>query len=418
MLDKVFSIGLDLFAFVLPISIAATNIVFFPLAALWLFGARWTFSRWPPFWGWPEKIFGVFFVVSLLSAVLGINPAHSLLVIKNKDFYLLIAIVLVALVRARAQNERLLKLFMAAGVVTAVWGLVQYTIGVNMVDKGDPYFFYLPKSMAHWPRPVINLFGMINGRVLGTRGHPLAYAECLLFNWALAICFLLGGRGREWIKWMIYLVLVGAALLVSQSRGPWIAAVLIALLAVITSASRRGWLVAGLGAGFAVLFVVVPSMRERAVSILDRSNNSNKERVHMWHAGAQIWKTHPLLGIGPGSVKEISVNYQTPEEKVFGSWGHLHSTYVNFLVERGLAGLLIFGVFMGALWRELWQALRRSSGDPWREAVLKGSLLGIVGFLTSGLTETTYNTAVVMMTFYFVVGLALALTRHPGVACD
>ena len=48
MLDKVFSIGLDLFAFVLPISIAATNIVFFPLAALWLFGARWPFSRWPP----------------------------------------------------------------------------------------------------------------------------------------------------------------------------------------------------------------------------------------------------------------------------------------------------------------------------------------------------------------------------------
>ena len=242
MLDKVFSIGLDLFAFVLPISIAATNIVFFPLAALWLFGARGTFSRWPPFWGWPEKIFGVFFVVSLLSA--------------------------------------------------------------------------------------------------------------------------------------------------------------------------------GLGAGFAVLFVVVPSMRERAVSILDRTHHSNKERLHMWDAGIQIWKAHPLLGIGPGSIKEISVRYQTPEEKVWGSWGHLHSTYVNFLAERGLAGLLVFGVFMGALCRELWQALRRSSGDPWREAVLKGSLLGIVGFLTSGLTETAYNTAVVMMTFYFVVGLALALTRHQGVACD
>jgi hypothetical protein len=72
----------------------------------------------------------------------------------------------------------------------------------------------------------------------------------------------------------------------------------------------------------------------------------------------------------------------------------------------------LFGVFIGALWRELWQALRRTSGDPWREAVLRGSLLGIVGFLASGLTETTYNTAVVMMTFYFVVGLALALTRH------
>src|SRR5690349_9332165 len=99
MLDKIFLAGLDLLAFVMPISIAATNIVFFPLAALWLFGAKWTFRKWPPVFGWPERIFLAFLGISLLSAFLGIDTRHSLKEIKNKDFYILIAIVLVALVK-------------------------------------------------------------------------------------------------------------------------------------------------------------------------------------------------------------------------------------------------------------------------------------------------------------------------------
>ena len=39
MLAKIFSFGLDLLAFVFPISLAATNIIFFPLSSLWLIGA-------------------------------------------------------------------------------------------------------------------------------------------------------------------------------------------------------------------------------------------------------------------------------------------------------------------------------------------------------------------------------------------
>jgi hypothetical protein len=62
---------------------------------------------------------------------------------------------------------------------------------------------------------------------IGTRGHPLAFAECLLFNWAFAICFLLTARGRDWMKWLAATGILGAALLSSQSRGPWLAAALI-----------------------------------------------------------------------------------------------------------------------------------------------------------------------------------------------
>jgi len=412
MLDKIFAAGLDLLAFVLPISIAVTNIVFFPLLALWFFGARWTFARWKPTWGWPERFFLVFLSVSLVSAALSLDPRHSFREIYKKDFYILIAVLLAAFVRRRELNACLIKIFMAGALLTSIFGLVQYAVGVNVADKADNFFFYLPARLAHWPRPLLNSLAMVNGRVLGTRGHPLAYAECLLFNWAMAIGLLLISRKREAIGWILYLILTGAALLVSQSRGPWIAAAVIAFLAMLTSSSKRGWMIFILCGAFVAVFAAVPVFRDRAVSILDRSHHSNVERVHMWHAGLQMWKSHPWFGIGAGGVKVASSAYQTADEKIWGAWGHLHSVYVNLLAERGALGLLAFLLFISSLVWELRQALRATQKDPWRSAVLQAALLGILGFMIGGLTETVYNTAVVMMTFYFVAGLALALARH------
>ena len=153
-------------------------------------------------------------------------------------------------------------------------------------------------------------------------------------------------------------------------------------------------------------------MRERFATILDRGHHSNTERVHMWQAGMELWRAHPLLGIGPGNVKVATVSYLTPQESILGGWGHLHSIYVNFLAERGALGLAAFLLFMAAVVWELWKAMMRALPDPWTFAIYKGSLLSILGFLIGGITETSYNTAVVKMMFYFVVGLALALARH------
>ena len=117
-------------------------------------------------------------------------------------------------------------------------------------------------------------------------------------------------RGKDWIKWLLYTVLIGAALLVSQSQGPWIAAAIILGMAVLTSGSGKKWILIGTGAVFMGIFAAVPTLRIRALSILDRSHHSNIERLHMWHAGWQLWKSHPLLGIGPGNVKQVSAGFE------------------------------------------------------------------------------------------------------------
>ncbi len=413
MLETIFSRGMELFALATPISLAATNILFFPIAILWLIGARWTMRRWPPVWGWPEKLFLIYLGLSLLSAFLGVDPRHSLREIKNKDFYILILIVMVALIRRKEESVRLLKLFMGAGLATALFGILQFAMGINLSERSaQAYVFHMPTFAAHWPQPILNLLTLVDSRVLGTRGHPLAYAECLLFNWAFAICFLLASRGRQALKWIVYLLIVGLALLVSQGRGPWIAAGVITAAAMLMTPWRRMLPLVALGAFFVATFAAVPTFRSRAMSILDRSHHSNIERMHMWHAGIAMWKTHPLLGVGPGNVKPLSAAFQTPDEKVWGLWGHLHSIYVNCLAERGALGLAAFLLFMGAYVVEMWGAMCRANSDPRLRAVDQATLLGMLGFFLGGITESSYNTAVVIMTFYFVLGLAASLSRH------
>ncbi len=124
MLNNIFSVGLDLLAIAVPISLAVTNLIFFPLLGVWLLGARWSFHQWRPVWGLPETLFLGYLAISLVSAVLGVDVRHSLHEIYKKDFYIVIAIVVVALARDPQKNAKLLRLFMIAAFLTAVWGVI------------------------------------------------------------------------------------------------------------------------------------------------------------------------------------------------------------------------------------------------------------------------------------------------------
>lgn len=411
MLETFFSGGLQLLGWAMPISLAATNIVFFPLMGIWILGGKWTFPRWPYRPGLAEKIFAVYLVFAVCSAFSGVNLPHSLHEIKQKDFYPVILITLVALVRDRELHAKMLRYFLWGSFIVSVWGLIQYGVGVNQSDKSNGIFYHLPTALKDWPRPILDALSLVNGRVIGTRSHPLTYAECLLFTWAFCISKIIGARGKQWIGWLFALALTGAGLLVSSSRGPWIAAAVMLVLGILLDRSTRAWYFVLIAVGFFAVFRVVPSLHNRVVSIADNHHHSNRDRLHMWQSGVWMWKGRPLLGIGPGNVVIISTPYQEPQDRQWGPWGHLHSNYVNALAERGALGLLGLLAFLIALFKEVWDHWRRTT-DPYEAMFSRATLLSMVGFWIGGLTETSYNSAVVMMMFYFIVGLSLALSRH------
>jgi len=69
--------------------------------------------------------------------------------------------------------------------------------------------------------------------------------------------------------------------------------------------------------------------------------------------------------------------------------GHMHSTPLQFALERGIPTLIAWIVWMFLYLRMLWRGFRRNDSGWMERGFLLGTLGGTVGFLSSGLVH--YN---------------------------
>ncbi|AIF48398.1 O-antigen ligase family protein [Dyella japonica] len=94
---------------------------------------------------------------------------------------------------------------------------------------------------------------------------------------------------------------------------------------------RRGMLVAGVlgAAGLAVMKMLSSRMQE-----LDAGEESASGRVDAWYEGLQMFKSHPLFGVGPGNFTEY--NPLTA-----------HNSFVLVLAETGFVGYVLWLALIG-----------------------------------------------------------------------
>jgi O-antigen ligase len=92
--------------------------------------------------------------------------------------------------------------------------------------------------------------------------------------------------------------------------------------------------------------------------------------------------------------------------------GHLHSTPLQLAFERGVPALIAWIVWMFLYLRMLWRNFRRKDLE-WPECgLLLGALGGAIGFLASGLVHYNWGDSEVVMIFYLVMGLSLAILNN------
>jgi hypothetical protein len=134
-MDKLAAWWLLLLAAAFPVSIAVSSLLYFPLLTLYILAGAWTFRRWPPQWGWVEKAFAVFWLLSVLSALCGMTPWHSRIRL-GKDLYFLILVLVTAYLAKEDRGSQLLKVFMVSAIITAGFGILQRHI-VKIVSSRD-----------------------------------------------------------------------------------------------------------------------------------------------------------------------------------------------------------------------------------------------------------------------------------------
>lgn len=177
-------------------------------------------------------------------------------------------------------------------------------------------------------------------RVVGTAlvNHPILGAQ--LFS-VMGILLLYLRRYLplmlQGIAWWLALGGCVAFLLLSQSKGPWLAAFLVLLISPLWSPYRWQWLLSlAVVAGVGALLWLFPEL------VMQRGFSHRPEL--MAQALLKI-EVSPWLGLGFGS------SYSLPVEALQRSYEHAHNLYLHIAVIHGVIGLIAWLALLGlALW--------------------------------------------------------------------
>lgn len=339
---------------------------------------------------------GFFLIMLFVSSLFSFAPVKSLMV---WAMYLVFAgffFVIVNTVRTKDQVYALLKVFVIAGALVAVYGILQYVFGWNTSNA--------------WIDE--NMFEEATMRAYSTMENPNVLGEYLLLLIPLAVIFFLK-RENTTIDKIIYggIFLAGVLCMVfTQSRGCWLGLIL-AVAIFISFYNGKLWAFVPIVL-LALPFVMPDAMIERMMSVGDLGDSSTSYRVFIWKGTFRMLRDFWIGGIGMG---EGAFRYVYPVYSYIGIIApHAHNTFLQLVVEGGIGTLIIFLGMMVAFLRKIstvFNSAEKSSIDSISTLAI-GS--GVCGFLLQSMFDYTFYNYRMMAMFFMFLALGITLKVCKG----
>jgi O-Antigen ligase len=251
-------------------------------------------------------------------------------------------------------------------------------------------------------------------RASGFYGHYVTFAEALQLIASLALGLLIAAPGglftRNRILLAAALTVYVAALFLTVTRASWGAFAVSAAFMVIIGAGRKAVVIC---IAIAIPLAIAGGFymqQKRQVRFVDPNDQSTSWRLMAWREGFDVLTSSPrhlVVGIGMDSVKTHWQDWHMFDDGR-QPIGHLHDVYLQLAFERGVPALVAWIIWMAIYMRMLWRGFRRSD-DAWQRGIFLGALGGTLGLLTSGLFEYNWGDSEVVMIFYLIMGLSLAI---------
>jgi putative inorganic carbon (HCO3(-)) transporter len=295
--------------------------------------------------------------------------------------------------------ERFLRLLLPTAVVFGAYGILQHFTGWNLFGGGGG-------ALA-----TLELGGRATYLPRGGFNHYQTYANVYFILFCLAFALAAGSSGRTRTLRSAAAGLLGVVVLLSFTRGIW--------LALIAALGLFGWIFArralpaigGLTAGLVLLALLVPSnLRTRALSMTDAE--SNIERLLLWETTWNMLRDRPLLGVGIGNYRGAQEAYVREEVPLLMTRTHAHNVWLQAAAERGVLGMLALLWVAAAVLGAAIRALRRlapAGGLP--HALAAGALAALTGFFLDGLVQNNFGDSQVALLFWLVAGVVVVCGR-------
>ena len=228
---------------------------------------------------------------------------------------------------------------------------------------------------------------------------------------------LVAGKDRYGDRRVLLLcVLLLGGVLVSGSYGSVFglaAAVFVFVLGSAAEGRRGGTAIRTVWGVIGVLIGMIAGM----IFVVGVRPNSFLSRFHMWETAFQIWRDHPLFGIGVRNFGEYYSLY-APDGYAGRAFSQTHNLFLQVLCEQGIAGFLLFLAVLVVLFREGLRSLRRAPG-PFAAYLGLGCCAACIGGLANGMTVYLFAPQEFAFLFWLFGGVMCAVAvgkPDPGCA--
>jgi len=384
---RLFQFAFLALALFIPFSIAGENIAIgFSVLAwlLWLAATR----QWPRL-AHPLFIASVVLTLSALPSLFMSEERHRAFVDWESYWQLLIVFMVGAHIARVGVRERSCAVLFASAAASCGVAFIQRAGGLHLG----------PVHIGAEHRVSSTMFTMTLAGIL---------CQLAVFGSAVALSPR-AARFRVWIA--IAVVMMFAALLLTMTRGAWIA-VFAGLIAVCVLLRSRALALATVLA-IAVMFLYTHHYRNdqgRTLAVdtfaTEQADRNVATRLVLWDISWKMFLDHPLLGVGMGDYSREAEKRLA--ERHVRTTVDSHNIYLQILATRGLVGFIPFVAYWVVLVMTLWKLARRAVKGSLARHYAIGALGATAAVLVGALTENNIDDAEVFAAFMFLAGLALA----------
>jgi len=251
----------------------------------------------------------------------------------------------------------------------------------------------------------------IAGYTSGIAANPndLALTLNILIPLIASLAFTARNR-TERLGALAIIAISAAAVGVTFSRCGFIVLTFNTMLFAGVLAKRGKWGIVGTGA--VMLLLALPALPssylERLSTIVGVQNDttgSAQERLELMSVATQVVQAHPLLGVGLGN-DALAINAIKSLH-----WRRVHNAYLNYAVDLGIPGALLFVAALLATIGTAWRIERSAPGDDPVERDLptlaQGVRVSLMGFaVAANFAPVPYD-----FYFYYLAGLSVAVWK-------
>src|SRR6266849_2503918 len=331
----------------------------------------------------------VFMGWAVVSVVRSFYVAPSLQWLISLCSYAVCLFVVVHLVQSIREVRGLVTILLGMGVFEAALGLYQYLWGGQARPTGT---FFNANFFASYE---MSVFAVAFGLLCYRRPTDVV-------RWETPLLWLTAGA-------------VAVAFILAQSRG--------ALLAFVAAVACVGFyrfgkpFLAVIVLGLIVGAIVQNPLQQRMLSVGTQDPYAYT-RLAIWKNSLERISDHPW-GVGLGLYKYTSFQYRFPVDNAIARYGKraesAHNKYLQFAVELGVLGLVLFLAGISLLGWEIWETLRLPL-EPWERGLVIGLSAGIVGLMTHAAVDSVFHEPALVLLAILFAGMILVVkrVRQPG----